>query len=330
MGGETMRDFKALTALALVLTAVTGPALAEDIKIGYINKMGDHPWFVAEVAGAKAKAEELGVGFVSQDVQFDANLTITTLDTMIGDGVDGIAIVVPDRALGPVVAAKAKEAGIPLIAVDDDFTFEDGSPVPYVGLNAKNIGVAVGTELAALYNAEGWADKNVRVVSIEDRKADTCMQRNMGAEEGFLAGVPGFDPANIIRVAYDNTMVNSIDVMTTTLTGNPEVTNWVFYSCNDDGVLGAARAMENAGYTADQGLGIGIDGSRACDAFGGGTPSAFRGTMWLNSANHGRDAVTALVSAIKDGTELPLATYSDPEFINAGNFETTYKAQLCQ
>ncbi len=244
--------------------------------------------------------------------------------------VDGIAIVVPDKALGPVVAAKAKEAGIPLIAVDDDITFEDGSPVPYVGMNAKNIGMAVGTQLAAIYNAEGWADKNVRVVSIEDRKADTCMQRNMGAEEAFLAGVPGFDPANIIRVAYDNTMVNSIDVMTTTLTGNPEVTNWVFYSCNDDGVLGAARAMENAGYTADQGLGIGIDGSRACDAFGGGTPSAFRGTMWLNSANHGRDAVAALVASIKDGTELPLATYSDPEFINAENFETTYKAQLCQ
>jgi L-arabinose transport system substrate-binding protein len=325
-----MREFKGLTALALVLTAVTGPALAEDIKIGFINKMGDHPWFVAEVAGAKAKAEELGASFVSQDVQFDANLTITTLDTMIGDGVDGIAIVVPDKALGPVVAAKAKEAGIPLIAVDDDITFEDGSPVPYVGMNAKNIGMAVGTQLAAIYNAEGWADKNVRVVSIEDRKADTCMQRNMGAEEAFLAGVPGFDPANIIRVAYDNTMVNSIDVMTTTLTGNPQVTNWVFYSCNDDGVLGAARAMENAGYTADQGLGIGIDGSRACDAFGGGTPSAFRGTMWLNSANHGRDAVAALVASIKDGTELPLATYSDPEFINAENFETTYKAQLCQ
>lgn len=325
-----MRELKGLTALALVLTAVTGPALAEDIKIGFINKMGDHPWFVAEVAGAKAKAEELGASFVSQDVQFDANLTITTLDTMIGDGVDGIAIVVPDKALGPVVAAKAKEAGIPLIAVDDDITFEDGSPVPYVGMNAKNIGVAVGTQLAAIYNAEGWADKNVRVVSIEDRKADTCMQRNMGAEEAFLAGVPGFDPANIIRVAYDNTMVNSIDVMTTTLTGNPEVTNWVFYSCNDDGVLGAARAMENAGYTADQGLGIGIDGSRACDAFGGGTPSAFRGTMWLNSANHGRDAVAALVASIKDGTELPLATYSDPEFINAENFETTYKAQLCK
>ncbi len=323
-----MTAFKSLTLSALLAGAAGLPALAQDIKIGYINKMGDHPWFVAEVAGAKAKAEELGAEFVSQDVQFNADLTVTTLDTMIGDGVDGIAIVVPDRALGPVVAARAKEAGIPLIAVDDDITFEDGSPVPYVGLDARSIGAKVGAELAAIYEAEGWGGKEVRVVSIEDRKADTCMQRNQGAEEAFLAAAPDFDPAEILRVAYDNTMVNSIDVMTTTLTAHPEATNWMFYSCNDDGVLGAARAMENAGYPPEAGLGIGIDGSRACDAFGGGRPSAFRGTMWLNSANHGADAVAALVAAITDGTALPLATYSDPEFINAGNF-ADYQAKLC-
>ena len=65
-------------------------------------------------------------------------------------------------------------------------------------------------------------------------------------------------------------------------------------------MLGAARALENAGYTADQGMGIGIDGSRACDAFGSGKPIGFRGTMWLNSANHGALAVELLPSTIKD------------------------------
>src|ERR671930_200745 len=268
---------KSLVLGSLALCAgltVCFQANADDVKIGYINKMGDHPWFVAEVAGAKKAAEAGGAAFVSQDVQFNADLTVTTLDTMIGDGVKGIAIVVPDKGLGPVVAQKAKDAGIPLIAVDDDIYYKDGSPVPYVGLNAYNIGKQVGTELAKLYKSEGWAGKEVRIASIEDRKADTCMQRNKGAEEGFLAAVPDFDKSKIIRVAYDNTMVNSIDVMTTTLTANPQVTNWIFYSCNDDGVLGAARALENSGYTADQGMGIGIDGSRACDAFGSGKPTA--------------------------------------------------------
>ena len=100
--------FAIWTAAAATIFAAglawTGTAGADDIKIGYINKMGDHPWFVAEVGGAKKTAEEGGATFVSQDVQFDANLTITTFDTMVGDGVKGIAIVVPDKALGPVIA----------------------------------------------------------------------------------------------------------------------------------------------------------------------------------------------------------------------------------
>lgn len=323
-----MRIRTIASGLALAVALPAAAQSQDDVTIGYINKMGDHPWFVAEVAGAQAAAEAAGAGFASQDVQFNADLTITTLDTMIGDGVDGIAIVVPDRALGPVVAARAEEAGIPLIAVDDDITFEDGSPVPYVGMNAYNIGLSVGRELASIYEQEGWADENVGVVSIEDRRADTCMQRNRGAEEAFLENVDDISEEDIIRVAYDNTMVNAIDVMTTTLTGNPQYTHWVFYSCNDDGVLGAARAMENAGYSADQGLGIGIDGSRACDAFGNGRPSGFRGTMWLNSANHGRVAVELLLAAINDGAELPLTTYTEPEFITLDNFGD-YEERLC-
>ena len=321
---------KKLLLAAVAAVAMTGGASAADeIKFGYINKMGDHPWFVSEVKGAKDKAGALGANLLVQDVQFNADMTITAMDTMIGDGVKGIAIVVPDKGLGPVVAEKAKAAGIPLVAVDDDIYFKDGTMVPYVGMNAKNIGTAVGKELARIYKEEGWDKQEVRIASIEDRKADTCMQRNKGAEEAFLAATPDFDKAKIVRVAYDNTMVNSIDVMTTTLTANPQVTNWIFYSCNDDGVLGAARARENSGYTADQGMGIGIDGSRACDAFGSGKPTAFRGTMWLNSANHGRIAVELLLASIKDGKPLPEKTFSDPELITAENFGE-YKPKLCK
>ena len=166
---------------------------ADDVKMGYINKMGEHPWFVAEVAGAKSEAAKLGVNLMTQDVQFDANLALTTFDTMVGDGVKAIAIVVPDKALGPVVAEKAEKAGIRLIAVDDDIYTSDKKMVPYVGMNAEAIGRQVGTELARMYKAEGWDKANdVRIGSIEDQKADTCMRRNRGAEAAFLRSGPRF------------------------------------------------------------------------------------------------------------------------------------------
>lgn len=317
------------TLIAILALAGASPAAAQDIKLGYINKMGEHPWFVAEVAGAKAEAAKLGVHLSTQDVQFNADMALTTFDTMVGDGVKGIAIVVPDKALGPVIAEKAKKAGIKLVAVDDDIYAEDKTGVPYIGLNAKNIGRLVGVENARLYKEMGW-DKltDVKLASIEDRKADTCMQRNVGAEEAFLEAVPGFNKANIVRIPYDNTMNSSIDAVTTTLTGNPATQHWIFYSCNDDGVLGAVRATENQGFKPDQVIGIGIDGSRACDAFGAGTKTGFRGTQWIDSGKEGATAIAMLVASIRNNTALPATTYVSPDLVTAQNF-ATFKDRIC-
>ncbi|TIU76447.1 MAG: arabinose ABC transporter substrate-binding protein, partial [Mesorhizobium sp.] len=99
-----IRTWLAVAATAAVALTVHGAGAQDKMKFGYINKMGDHPWFVREVKGAKDKATELGVDLLVQDVQFDANLAVTTFDTYVGDGVKGIAVVVPDRSLGPVVA----------------------------------------------------------------------------------------------------------------------------------------------------------------------------------------------------------------------------------
>jgi ABC-type sugar transport system substrate-binding protein len=40
-------------AAAALLVGFAGAARADDVKLGYINKMGDHPWFVASVSSAK-------------------------------------------------------------------------------------------------------------------------------------------------------------------------------------------------------------------------------------------------------------------------------------
>ena len=95
------------------------PAKTDKVSIAYLNKMGDNPWFVEEVAGAKAVADKLGVEFFNQDLQFDSNLAMTAMDTYIGKGISGIIIVVPDTKIGPAVIEKAQKAGIPIIAVDD-------------------------------------------------------------------------------------------------------------------------------------------------------------------------------------------------------------------
>lgn len=324
-----------LAAASLLATAgFAGGAAAQDdeLKFGYINKMGDHPWFVSEVNGARERATELGAELMHQDVQFDADLTITAFDTMVADGVAGIAIVVPDLALGPVIAQKAQEAGIPIVAVDDDIYFEDGTPVPYVGIDAFNIGRQVGGELVTLYNNAGWADNPdavVRIASIEDQKIETCMKRNQGAEAAWMEAFPDWPADQILNIPYDGTMVSSVDAMATVLTGNPEVTHWIFWACNDDGVLGGVRALENAGYPADAGFGIGIDGSRVCDGLQ--SAEGFKGSMWFDSASHGATGIQVLYDHVVNGEPMPTEPIMMPAiYVTRDNFAEYQDRLGCQ
>ena len=81
----------------------------EAMSIAYLNKMGDNPWFIDEVAGAKARADQLGIEFFNQDLQFDSDLALNAMDTHISSGIDGLVIVVPDTKIGPAVIQKAKQ-----------------------------------------------------------------------------------------------------------------------------------------------------------------------------------------------------------------------------
>ncbi len=321
-----------MAAVSMLIGGVAySGAAADELKFGFITKMGDHPWFVREVAGARETAESLGVNMLSQDVQFDANLTVTTFETFAGDGVTAVAIAIPDRALGPSIYSLAEKHGIALVSVDDNIEGPNGEVVPYVGMDAASIGRQVGTEIAKLVKAQGWTDDlgTVKVASIEDQKAESCMRRNHGARDGLLAMIPELEP-NIISVPYDNTMVNAIDVISTTLIANPGASRWIFYSCNDDGVLGAVRATENSGIPSEDVIGIGIDGSRTCEAYAEDMSTGFRGTMWLDAANHGAIAIKALYSHVAEGKPFQDNYFADAVFINPDNLEAYSELLGCQ
>ena len=187
-----MKRILTCLSLAAIAAAAAGQAAADDVKIGYINKMGDHPWFVAEVAGAKAAAEAAGAAFVSQDVQFDANLTITTFDTMVGDGVKGIAIVVPDKAPRPGHRREGEEGRHPARRRRRRHLLRRWRPGALCRHEREEHRRSASARSSpSSTRPRAGPDKEVRIASIEDRKADTCMQRNQGAEEAFLKAVPG-------------------------------------------------------------------------------------------------------------------------------------------
>jgi L-arabinose transport system substrate-binding protein len=292
------------------------------VAIAYLNKMGDNPWFVDEVAGAKAVADKLGVEFFNQDLQFDSNLAMTAMDTYIGKGVDGIIIVVPDTKIGPAVIEKAQAAGIPLIAVDDTILDGSGKAAPFVGFDAASAGLKVGELIAEYYKAEGW-DKltgaKIKAVSVEDQDLEVCNLRTDGATKK-LKELGIITDADIIHLPYDNTANSGMDAMAPVITANPDVTNWLLYSCNDDGVLGAWRALQNSGVDAKNVIGVGINGQLAAEEFKKGEPTGLRASLMAQAKEHGGQAVQFIYDYVTAGKPIPDVTFIPAAVMTADNW----------
>ncbi|MCC7445964.1 MAG: substrate-binding domain-containing protein [Anaerolineae bacterium] len=279
------------------------------IRIAYLTKHLDNPWFVNETNGAKALAQKLGdVDLTIQDLQFDANLALSAMDTVIGAGTSGILIVVPEQKIGPAVMEKAATAKIPLMTVDDTIQDKNGVFAPHVGFDTAEMGKAVANKANEFFAQDGW-DKvdaaKIRIISIEDQTLSVCMQRTDSANATWKALRPNFPDKNIIHLPYANTLVSAVDAVAPVVTANPDVTNWILWSCNDDGVMGAVRALEQGGVKAENIIGVGLNGHLACDEWLKDKPTGFRATIYNRSASHGEFALMAMYMNVKYGVPLP-------------------------
>ena len=107
-------------AVGVAIGALPVLAAGDELTIAFIQKQGDQQYFVDEANGARDAAKQLGNVKVNVvNVSMDANAAISAINVMIGQKVDGIAIVVPDQQIGPQVVDMAAQAKIPLVAADD-------------------------------------------------------------------------------------------------------------------------------------------------------------------------------------------------------------------
>jgi L-arabinose transport system substrate-binding protein len=281
-------------------------AAAKDLTFAYLSKQADVPYFVEQLGAAKAKAKELGVELKTQDLQLDTGLALDTMDTLISQGVDGIVIVVPDQKIGPAVIRKAEQADVPLIASDDVIVDSDGKPAPYVGLDNGAVGGQAGKAVADLFADASWSGDTsaIGIASVELQSLDVCNERTDGAKKAFFDANPQFPDDQLVAVPYDGSTNKAIDSMTTVITGHPQYKHWLIWSCNDAGVQGAVRALERAGIKGDAAIGVGLDGSLACDEFKRGGTS-FAASIYLDPKNEGTTAVQELHDFHTKGTELP-------------------------
>ena len=324
MNKKVISLFLLLTLLVPVGIGSSVVAQDDDLLFVAINKSADQQYFIDLQDAFTATSEEFGAAARTFDAKLDPNLGISLVEDAISAGAQGIAITVPDQTIGPAIAQLAQDAGVVLIATDDSIVDADGNPVPFVGFNGTDMGTKVGEAAASLLSDSGWLDdsaKKVGVLSVEVQTLSVCNDRTDAEKAAVIAA--GMPEENVFSVPYTGESLSAQDAAGPIVTANPDVTNWVVFGCNDEGVLGTLNALATAGVNPDDVIGVGLGAYEACKPWTADQPSGFKAALFISGLDVGTTAAQVLYDAVVNGVEPPAETYAPTSIVTADNYLST-------
>ena len=108
---------KALAAIGLA-AVMSQSAIAENLKLGFLVKQPEEPWFQTEWKFADKAGKDLGFEVIKIAVP-DGEKTLNAIDSLAASGAKGFVICTPDPKLGSAIAAKARGYDMKVILLDE-------------------------------------------------------------------------------------------------------------------------------------------------------------------------------------------------------------------
>src|SRR3984893_5052307 len=121
-----------LTMLSTVLLFNASAAKADEpIKIGFVVKQPEEPWFQDEWKFAEIAAKEKGFTLVKIAAQ-SGEKVMSAIDNLAAQKAQGFVTCTPDVKLGPGIVAKAEAHGLKMMTVDARLVDGAGKPIASV------------------------------------------------------------------------------------------------------------------------------------------------------------------------------------------------------
>lgn len=310
-----------LATAAVALCAFGAAQAADPVKIGFLVKQAEEPWFQDEWRFAEQAAKDKGFTLVKIGVP-NGEKMIAAIDNLAAQKVQGFVICAPDVKLGKAIERAARRNNMKVISVDDRLVDGSGKPVPsipHMGISGYEIGKQVGAGLLAEMKARGWSVAEVGVLRIAFDQLPTGRERTMGAVDALKAG--GVPAANIIDAPQTKTDTESaFNAANIAFTKQQKFKRWVAVGLNDEAVLGAVRAAEGRGLKGDAMIGIGIGGSKtAQNEFTKPAATAFYGTVMISAKRHGYETAANLYDWIVSNKMPPAETLTGGVLMTRAN-----------
>ena len=283
-----------------------------------IYKAGDQTWFIDEGDAAKAAAEAAGYSFTYVDAKMSPEEYLKAIDNAIANKAAGIVTCVPDQTMSQTVVDKCKEAGIPVVAADDALEVNGEKLVPWVVINAYKIGEANGEWLANYVKENVTLGPDVGLLLMTMDTVSSCVTRAEGEYDKFTELVPEFDTNLIFRADYDGTTEKGNTQAAAVITAHPEIKTWLVTGANEEGCIGAARALESAGLDANACV-VGLGGYMAKDEFKKDGGSCVKASAYFSAESVGAGSIDVLLQLI-EGKEPPKETAVDAVVVTPDNY----------
>ena len=240
------------TVAAVVASAGTSSKSAT-IKVGLITKDVTNPFFVKMKQGAQGQAKKLGAQllYAAGKSSSDNAGEITAIEDMVTAGVKGILITVADgKAENPAIA-KARKAGVLVIALDTPTVPKSATDALFATDNFK-----AGT-LIGKYARAATTGKTVTIAMLDEHAGSSVgALRHNGFLNGF--GIKNSDKQIACVANGEGQTAPSQTAMENCLQKNPNID--VVYTINEPSAAGAWTALQKAGKKQSDVTIVSVDG----------------------------------------------------------------------
>src|SRR6266542_4208041 len=245
-----------VTAGVVAAASATTGSKSATIKVGLITKDVTNPFFVKMKQGATAQARKLGaqLKYAAGKSSSDNASQIAAIENMTTQGVKGILITVADAKAENPAIAKARKAGVLVIALDSPTTPTNATDALFA-TNTFHAGVPTGK------SARAATKRNKVTIAMLDEHAGSSVGalRHNGFLKGF--GIKGSDTQIACVGNGEGQTAPSQTAMENCLQKNPNIN--VVYTINEPSAAGAWTALKNAGKTQAATTIVSVDGGCA-------------------------------------------------------------------
>lgn len=230
-------------------TALKAPRNGQKLVFGFANLQRDITFGVAVENSIKANADLAGIELLVADNRLDGPTALANAQSFVQRNVDYVIEFQTDSNFGPTVMNVFNEDGVKVVAID--------IPMPgatFFGANNPKSGYMSGSYLAQAAINKFGKDKVMQgyfVVGELPQSGAIPKMRTEGQVNGFLAELPQFDKAKMLRIDTKNTQQESFTQMSNILGRIPEGVPIMITAINDQSATGMLRAVQQAGRQAD-------------------------------------------------------------------------------